>query len=162
MKDDDIGEILQSQADDFARWQGDVQRQLREGDLRNAPGDRVLQYLELSSFGIPSVLNVYSLDRGNEYRVTWTVDNQTTRARLGKEEFERRYLRLCSLGVPMLLPSEQPGLDGTTYELAIGSVWLGWRLHWWEELPKQWGELNSEITELISYLRASVAHGETM
>ena len=159
MKDDDIGDILQSQADDYTRWQGDAHRQLREGDLQTAPGDRVLQFLELPSLGYPSVLNVYKIEK-QQYCVSRTMKNQTIRAPLNREEFERHYLQLCSQSLPSLLPSTHFGLDGTSYELAVGNIWLGWRLNWWEELPEQWGHLKNVVTEMIVFLRKNLVQGE--
>jgi hypothetical protein len=53
-----------------------------------------------------------------------------------------RELRLAAI------TSSHDGLDGTSYELTIGSV-VAISYRWWEKLPDEWNELNAIVQILI-------------
>lgn len=159
MDDEEIDQIMQSQPDDFTRWQADVERQLRDGDLiKDPPGPRLLQYLELPSVGAPAAWDIFTAKRGTEYSLIKTSNNLLVRVRLDKDTFDRLYGTLCSAKLSLLLPSSEAGLDGTSYELAFGDYRLSWRVRWWGELPAEWSDLKAALAPLVTYLRERIEH----
>jgi hypothetical protein len=48
------------------------------------------------------------------------------------------------------------GVDGTSYEVALGtSPWAFSRIGWWEQPPPEWQELGRVTNELMSYLEGA-------
>jgi len=46
--------------------------------------------------------------------------------------------RASNLAVQVRVPVPSLGLDGTSYELAVGDYWAVARFHWWESPPNGW------------------------
>jgi hypothetical protein len=53
-----------------------------------------------------------------------------------------------------LWPAEHSfGLDGTTYELAIGDVWIACHFKWWDRPPRGWEPLGSLVEQITAASR---------
>jgi len=77
--------------------------------------------------------------------------------KLALEVVERFYV----LDVPIHAPDHLMGLDGTSYELQIGSSFCACHLNWWAEIPKTWETIENPICELEEFL-ASAAKRESV
>jgi hypothetical protein len=63
--------------------------------------------------------------------------------------------RFYGLSVPMHASGHLIGLDGTSYELQIGSSFCACHLKWWVEIPKTWESIKGPICELERLLMSA-------
>ena len=57
--------------------------------------------------------------------------------------------RIRGIRIPLMLAESHVGLDGTSFELAIGGdCFCNARIGWWCDMPKEWQELAPVVAEL--------------
>ncbi|MCA9095540.1 MAG: hypothetical protein KDA68_18805 [Planctomycetaceae bacterium] len=67
--------------------------------------------------------------------------------------------KLRSIRIPLLIAGTQGGLDGTSFELAVGEFSCNARIRWWCDMPKEWQELASVVAELDSLFQETWKRG---
>ncbi len=84
------------------------------------------------------------------YRPTVEVDS----APIDGAKIEELIRRLRNIQVPLVVAEAPFGLDGTRYELELGSLARA-RLAWWVRLPKEWEALGPVIEEMTELFESS-------
>lgn len=65
-----------------------------------------------------------------------------------------------SISVPAFIESQHFGLDGTSYEVNIGSHWATLQFHWWESPPKVWQQIGDITFAALEKLNRLLAQSE--
>jgi hypothetical protein len=65
-----------------------------------------------------------------------------------KDKLESILSRFRTIRIPLTLTTSHAGLDGTSFELALGDAFCNARITWWCELPEEWKELRPVVAEL--------------
>ena len=73
--------------------------------------------------------------------VEWTA--------IDRVRVENLFNRFRAISVPLAFQNQSIGLDGTSYELALGNYMYHSRIHWWSQLPPPWRALQPVVTELL-------------
>jgi hypothetical protein len=73
--------------------------------------------------------------------------------------FEAILSRLRSVRIPLTLAQMSAGLDGTSFELAVGNFFCNARIGWWCKLPNEWQELAPIVTELEQLMESTWKQG---
>jgi hypothetical protein len=68
--------------------------------------------------------------------------------------------RFKSISIPAFIKSEHFGLDGTSYEVNIGSPWASLQFHWWEQPPRQWQQIGEITFDALEKLNRLLAQSE--
>lgn len=79
---------------------------------------------------------------------------ETFETALARADIEALLSHLSSFTVRAYVPESIMGLDGTTYELALGKPYQGSRYSWWERPPAGWevlGEILEQTKEMIDH-----------
>jgi hypothetical protein len=174
--------VDREQIDEFYRLKELAYETLRFGRHLSLP---VCQLLTLPSFENPiswDVIQIMSHQEGAQtrlYRSCWRMDldSQAMSSPLERlkhphpfsptieaywvpvdaSQLEGILLQLHSIRIPLTLPSQQIGCDGTSFELAIGDFFCNTRIGWWCDIPKEWWELQPVVTELERLFKSSWA-----
>jgi hypothetical protein len=72
-------------------------------------------------------------------------------------KLEKILSQLHNIQIPLTLPIQQIGCDGTSFELAIGDFFCNARIGWWCDMPEEWKELQPVVTELERLFKFSWA-----
>ncbi len=74
----------------------------------------------------------------------------TSRTQVRQDEIVERLLnQLRSAQIPAWVDDRHAGLDGTSYELALGEGFCYVRYHWWAELPESWQPLAPTVNAIL-------------
>jgi len=75
------------------------------------------------------------------------------------EKLEAILSRFCGIRIPLTLATAPLGLDGTSFELAVGDLFCNARIGWWCDLPEEWQELRPLVAELESLFESAWERG---
>ena len=171
----------QEQYNEFSQLQEAVTAKLRSSTYRTDHViRRQIQILVLPSFDDPYVWEVFQKGRRNDINyelvhVCWRRDfdrvafespvNRLKYPHAFKPTIETRIAMIASetiinflhhfrqIAVPLAVPDAPAGLDGTSYELAVGTFWCSARIRWWVRLPSQWAQLQSPLDSLLMHFK---------
>ncbi len=74
----------------------------------------------------------------------------TSRTQVRHDEIVERLLnQMRSAQIPAWVDDRHSGLDGTSYELALGEAFCYVRYHWWAELPESWQPLAPIVSAIL-------------
>ncbi|GHN01566.1 hypothetical protein WSM22_30550 [Cytophagales bacterium WSM2-2] len=77
---------------------------------------------------------------------------EITRGEIGEESYKRTNKIIDKLNLKSLVKSDGFGLDGTSYSISIGDSMRETKYSWWENLPKEWADLEPILQELTDNL----------
>lgn len=69
-----------------------------------------------------------------------------------KEIVDDMLMHLSHIKVSPIPNKGSEGLDGTTYELRINSIYNNCHFRWWEEGPGNWSELTAYVVKVLKHL----------
>lgn len=72
---------------------------------------------------------------------------------IDKEIVDDILLQLSNIKISPIPNKASEGIDGTTYELRVNSIYHNCHFRWWEEGPENWSELTICIIKVMEYLR---------
>ena len=61
--------------------------------------------------------------------------------------------------VPVHIPEHSWGVDGTSYELMVGRVFVQGRFNWWCDAPRGWEPLADLFDEIATLVKSAVGAG---
>lgn len=141
----------------------------------------VCQFVTWPSFGNPVAWDVVDALEGDAltrlYRSCWlrSQDKAAFRSPESRADYPRPFrptievgwvafdrvrveplvAKLAQLRVPLAVAEPRSGLDGITFELAVGGSFCGARIKWWGQLPRQWRKLGPVVSELTRIVEAA-------
>jgi|SRR5215468_6216292 len=89
---------------------------------------------------------VERLRHGVSVRLQPTIEEAD--ANVAREQLAALLFRATTLAVPPHIPDSGVGLDGTTYELVFGRLFVQARFQWWCDAPAGWEPLAALLQEI--------------
>jgi hypothetical protein len=145
-------------------------------------GVRACQLLELPSFDNPVSWDIVKINarrcrESQLFRTCWrwdqdieTFSNPVERQKYGAtflptietghvlvdhERIDALLVRIRSVPVSLAIAHPSLGLDGISYEFAVGEPFCNSRIHWWQRLPDEWRELEPIIADFRRFFETT-------